>query len=93
MHRGQSYQGFAVTSMVLGIVALFTACFGIVFGIVAIIFALIATNRMKTSKNYDGKGMATAGLVMGILGSVGWTLFYAILFMVLARGAPVRHHF
>ena len=80
LQRGQSYQGFAITSMVLGIIALFTGCFGIVFGIVAIIFSSVAGNGMKKSRNFEGKGMATAGMVMGLLGAIGWTIIYAIIF-------------
>jgi hypothetical protein len=91
MRRGQSYQGFAITSMVLGILALPTFCFGIVFGIIAIIFAAVANNGMKNSRNFEGKGMATAGMVMGILGTVGWTLIYVIIFMSLAPVAGRRH--
>jgi predicted RNA-binding Zn-ribbon protein involved in translation (DUF1610 family) len=68
LQRGQSYQGFAITSMVLGILSLF--CCGPILGITAIIFSVVATNGMKTSKNFDGKGMATAGLVLGIIGVV-----------------------
>jgi len=83
MQRGQSSRGFAITSMVLGILAIFTACFGIVFGMVAIVFAAIANNGMNRTKNYDGKGMATAGLILGLLAAIGWTLFYVVLFASL----------
>jgi hypothetical protein len=94
MHRGQSYQGFAITSLVLGIVSLFTSCFGIAFGIVAIIFAVVAKNGMTKSKNFEGKGMATAGVVTGIIGAVFWTIMTIIYFVFLATlvNAP-RHHF
>jgi predicted RNA-binding Zn-ribbon protein involved in translation (DUF1610 family) len=77
---GKSFEGFAVTSMILGILSLFTACFGIVFGIVAIVFASIANNGMNKSHNHAGKGMATAGLITGLLGSIGWTLVYVVVF-------------
>ena len=87
MQRGQSYQGFAVTSMILGIVAPVTGRFGIVIGIVAIIFSSVAKNGMTKSRNLEGKGMATAGMVMGILAAVGWTIIYAIIFIfVFANG-------
>jgi predicted RNA-binding Zn-ribbon protein involved in translation (DUF1610 family) len=86
--HGQSYHGFAVTSLVLGILALPTACFGIVFGIVAIIFSAIASNGMKKSRNFEGKGMATAGMVMGIIGAVGWTIIYVLIFMFVL---PMSH--
>jgi uncharacterized paraquat-inducible protein A len=90
-HGGQSYHGFAVTSMVLGILALPTACFGIVLGIVAIVFAAIANNGMAKSRNYEGKGMATAGMIMGILAAVGWTIIYVIIIIVAVNTANVAH--
>jgi len=90
MNQGQSYQGFATTSMVLGILALPTFCFGIVFGIVAIIFAAIAKSGMNKSKNYEGKTMATAGMIMGVLGAIGWTLIYVLIFSFVMVNAP--HH-
>jgi predicted RNA-binding Zn-ribbon protein involved in translation (DUF1610 family) len=79
---GQNYKGFAITSMVLGILSL-PACYcGFIFGIVAIVFGIIAKNGMAKSKNYDGKGMATAGLITGILGTIGWILFWIIIIIV-----------
>ena len=87
-HRGKSYQGFAITSMVLGILSIFTACIGIVLGITGVIFGVVAGNGMKQSKNFEGKGMATAGIVMGLLGSIGWTLIYVCIFMAVAARGP-----
>jgi len=63
-HRGQSYTGYAVTSMVLGIVGIFTFCAGILFGILAVIFGAVALNGMGRSRNNEGRGMAIAGLVL-----------------------------
>jgi predicted RNA-binding Zn-ribbon protein involved in translation (DUF1610 family) len=83
---GQSYNGFAITSMILGIVSLFTLCFGIVFGIVAIIFSVIASQGMNRTRNFEGKGMATAGMVMGLLSSVGYTLLYIFILANAPRG-------
>ncbi len=93
MQRGQSYQGFAITSMVLGILGLVTCYCGPVFGIPAIIFAVVASNGMKKSKNFEGKGMGTAGLILGTIGVVIWPLIdiAVIIFTVSAgRGGP-RH--
>jgi hypothetical protein len=78
--------------MVLGILSLFTCCFGIGFGIVAIVFGAVASNGMNKSRNFEGRGMATAGLVMGVLSVVGWIIFYAIMFLAGAGDAG-RHHF
>jgi predicted RNA-binding Zn-ribbon protein involved in translation (DUF1610 family) len=79
---GQNYKGFAIASLVLGILSLPTFCFGIVIGIVAVVFGMIAKSGMNKSKNYDGKGMATAGLILGILGAIGWIVIYAIIIII-----------
>lgn len=62
MKPTQPYQGFAIASLVLGILSFF--CFGIIAGGLAIVFATIAKN------NGNKSGMATAGLVCGIIGVV-----------------------
>lgn len=59
-------KGFAIASLVLGIVSIF--CFAIITGTLAIVFS-----RMAKSKGYPG-GMATAGLVCGIIGLIGWVI-------------------
>ena len=63
--------GFSVTSMVLGIVGLVTFCLwylSILCGILAIVFGVVA--KKKEEKN----GMATAGLVMGIIIVALWVI-------------------
>lgn len=59
--------GFAIASMVIGILSLVLCCcseyIGLVLGILAIIFAVIA-------KKQSPSGMATAGLVCGIIALV-----------------------
>ena len=94
MQRGQSQQGLAITSMVLGILSL-CGCFGPVSGIAAVIIGVVAGNGMKRSKNFEGKGMATAGVVMGIIGAILWTIIM-ILYVVLivtAVNAQQQHQF
>ncbi len=54
-------KGFAIASLVLGIVSFF--CFAIIAGPLAIIFGAIARNKGQG-------GMATAGLICGIIGLV-----------------------
>lgn len=56
----QPGKGLAIASMVCGIVSFF--CFGVILGILALIFGGIAK-----SKGYKG-GMATAGVVLGVIG-------------------------
>ena len=84
MSGGQSYQGFAIASLVLGIVAFFACWCGPIFGIAALIFGAVANNGMKKSKNFEGKGMAMAGMIMGIIAAVLWTIFIIIYFIVVA---------
>ena len=72
-------KGLAVTSMVCGIVSFF--CFGIILGILAIIFGGVAKSKGCKS------GMATAGIVMGV---VGIALYFITLFACGGLGAMVE---
>jgi len=60
----------AVAALICGIVGL---CIGPA-SVVALILGIIAR------KNPDKKGMATAGLVLGIVGVIGWIVALIILF-------------
>lgn len=64
-------KGFAIASMVLGIVSFF--CFAVITGVLGIIFGGVAK-----SKGYRG-GMATAGIVCGIIGVVAWFLMMILI--------------
>ncbi len=64
-------QGMAVASMVLGIVSLF--CAAIITGILAIIFGGVAKSKGNKS------GMATAGIVLGIIGIVLYIILLAAM--------------
>ena len=57
--------GMAIASMICGIVGLVVAALWL--GITAICLSIAAKNRMKVFPNEKGKGMATAGLVLGII--------------------------
>ena len=56
-------QGLAIAGFVCSLVSIF--CFGIILGIIGIVLS-----NMAKSKGYTG-GLATAGIVMGIIGLVG----------------------
>ena len=69
------YKGKAIAAMVLGIVACVLCWFGLVFAIIAIVCAVVglilavnANKGMKADGITEGKGMATAGLVLSIIG-------------------------
>ena len=70
----QRGKGLAIAAMVCGIVSFF--CFGVILGILAVIFGGVAK-----SKGYKG-GMATAGIVLGIIG-----LALYVLTLILWGGA------
>lgn len=73
--------GFAVASMVLGIVGLCTSWFflGIVPAILAVVFSLIVLCSEQRRQN--GRNMAITGLVTGILALV---LFFVAIFFFIA---------
>ena len=73
--------GMAVASMVLGIIAVVLFCFwyvSIPCAILAIILGIVARNKAKRGEA-DGQGMATAGLVCGII-----SIALALLIILLA---------
>lgn len=60
----------AVAALVCGIVGAvlsFTVIGGLVLGVLAIIFGVIGRNRVKSDPAVPHKGLATAGLVLGIV--------------------------
>lgn len=63
-------KGFAIASLVLGILSIF--CFALIAGTLAIVFS-----TMAKSKGYKG-GMATAGMVCGIIGLAFWAIMLVI---------------
>ncbi|OGO07941.1 MAG: hypothetical protein A2Y92_04210 [Chloroflexi bacterium RBG_13_57_8] len=65
---GVRTNGFAVTSLVLGIVGIFLNF----LSILAIIFGGIALSQLNKTPGVKGKGLAIAGLVLGIIVVVLW---------------------
>ncbi len=64
---------FAVAGMVLGIasIAFSCCCYGLPFNVAGILFSSVALSQIKADPvNQQGKGMATAGLVLSILSIV-----------------------
>ena len=67
-------KGFAITSMVLGIVSLVIPYGGIITAILAIVFGAVSRSR-----NNGGRGMAIAGLVCGIVALALWVVVIIII--------------
>ena len=69
--------GMATASLVCGIAGFF---FGPVLSLLAIIFSLIAFPHFAKDANLKGKGLAVAGLVLGIIG-MAW--IFIIVWIIL----------
>lgn len=76
--------GLAITSMVLGILALVTCWLtfpGIVLGILAVIFGGVGIARARGDR-VSNMGMAIAGLITGIIGAVIGTVLFIFAFQI-----------
>ncbi|MDR1015015.1 MAG: DUF2510 domain-containing protein [Coriobacteriales bacterium] len=79
VEQGKDRKGFAVASLVLGIFSLPCACFAYFAffpGILAVIFGILG---MKSSR----RGMAIAGLIMGIVGIIGGIAMTVLVFVTM----------
>jgi Domain of unknown function (DUF4190) len=75
----QRTSGKAIAALVLGIVSIFA--FGFIAGLIAIILGVLARKEIDADPSLGGRGLATAGLVLGIVGVVLWAL---VLFVWVA---------
>ena len=78
--RPRPRNGLAITSLVLGILALATSWLalpGIILGVPAIIFGGIGLARARSDR-VSNKGMAIAGLITGVLGLVIGTVLLIV---------------
>jgi len=76
--------GFAITSLVLGIIAIFPNPFSsIILGILALIFGLIAKSKINKG-SVGGKGISIAGIILGIIGIV-MGIFMIVTFLIFLR--------
>ncbi|WP_434752682.1 DUF4190 domain-containing protein [Paenibacillus amylolyticus] len=72
----------SIVSLVLGILSITIPYLGFLIGIVAIIFASLAFKEIRMRME-QGKGLAIAGLVCGIIG----TAIYAIIILLALLAA------
>jgi hypothetical protein len=76
--------GFAVASLVLGIVWVYW-----IGSILALIFGMVAKSQIDQSGGWQqGRGMATAGIVLGWVG-IGFLLLWILFFGLAGCGALV----
>ena len=74
--RAKVTSGDAIASLVCGIVGLFA--FGIILGPIAIVLATRARRKIQEDPELEGDGIATVGLVTGIVGTVLWGVPFII---------------
>jgi Domain of unknown function (DUF4190) len=68
--------GKAIASLVLGIVSLFL--FGVIAGVLAIVLGVQARKEIERDPTVGGRGLAAAGMVLGIIGVVLWAIIILI---------------
>ncbi|CAM5596077.1 hypothetical protein SAVIM338S_05317 [Streptomyces avidinii] len=91
-HPGYPYapksNGFGITALVLGIIAVISCYGGILFGIPAVIFGVLGRGKAKRGEA-DNDGMALAGIITGAVGIVVSCLFIAVaVFAVMFDEGP-----
>lgn len=83
--------GRAVTALVLGVLGL-VAC-GPFASVPAIVLGRVATRAIDASQGrLGGRGIATAGFVLGIVATVVWTLAILLVIGLFAFSAAVVGH-
>lgn len=78
--------GLAVASMILSIVGLFLFYFGFIADLLGLILGGIALKQIDATRGLQGRGMALAGLIIGVIG-VALSIFWAFFFMAAFRDA------
>ncbi|MNI69402.1 hypothetical protein D3C73_1251440 [compost metagenome] len=79
--------GKSIAALVLGILSVVTPYIGLLFGIIAIVLASLSLKEIR--RNYEGgRGLAIAGLVCGIVGTIIYALLILlfVVFIFLATG-------
>ena len=69
--------GFAVASFVCSMVGI--VIFGIIMGILAICFGTVGLNRIKAFPQEGGKGLAIAGIIVGIIEVIIMIYYFAVV--------------
>jgi hypothetical protein len=88
----QKNHGLAVTSLVLGIIAIPTGCVvvGALLGLVGIILGIAGIAKVSNApERFKGKGLAVGGIITGGLGiAVSIIVIFIILFIRDVTGSP-----
>ncbi|MFJ3926958.1 DUF4190 domain-containing protein [Streptomyces sp. NPDC090022] len=91
-YAGPPQNGFGTTGLVLGIlsvVGFFTSFLAIVLGVLAVIFGALGRGRAQRGEADNG-GVATSGLVLGIIGIALAVLVIVLMFSSLRDLGPLE---
>lgn len=77
--------GAAIASLILGILG----CVPFITGLLAIVFGIVGIGKTKDPR-YSGRGLAIAGLLLGLLSVTLWGLFGGGLYGMYVYGKPAR---
>jgi hypothetical protein len=83
-HSIEKAQERANSSLILALTS-FIPLIGLVLGLAAIVLAAMATSTLRAQNVEDGRGSATAGLAIGVLGLIAQG---AYLVYILKSGSP-----
>jgi hypothetical protein len=87
-NQGKSYSGFSTAGFVLSLIGLFS-WFLLIPSILGLIFSCVALSGMNRTRNRQGRGLAIAGLVMGIVGVTGgvlaWLFWFSLFVAALSH--------
>lgn len=77
--------GISIAALVLGIVSVCVPYVNFVTMILAIVFGVIGINKAnRDPTTVGGKGMAIAGLVLGIIAAAFWLIVFIFFFSFIA---------
>jgi hypothetical protein len=76
--------GAALTSLILGIVG----CVPFITSLLAVILGIVGINKTRDPR-YSGRGLAIAGLILGLIGLLGWSLFGGGVYAMFVGSKPV----
>ena len=89
VYSQRSTNGFAIASMVLGILWIYS-----IGSILALVFGYKARKEIDQSNGaQQGRGMATAGIVLGYIGLAGILLFIFAIIALQALGTQASSSF
>lgn len=79
-YQPQKTNGLAVAGFVCSLIPCVS--------LIGLILSAVGLNQISKDPSQGGKGLAIAGLVLGILGTIGWAFYY---FVVIAAVSSVGY--